>query len=110
MSNPRRKNPKSLPRLPPSAFTPPNATPGDSFPLVPGSNTAHPPKIIDANLVIANDDINLTRWLREAGPNLSERIAGVVLTLSGSEQDKIKDMQASNYPRDRSYPDLFYLV
>jgi len=107
MNNPRRKNPKSLPRLPLSAFTPPNATPGDSFPLVPGSNTAHPPKIIDANLIIANEDINLTRWFREAGPNLSERIAGVVLTLPGS---KLKDMQASNCPRDRPYPDPFYLV
>ena len=91
----RRKDPKSLPRLPPSAFSPPNATPGDSFPLVPGSHSVHPAQIIDANVIINGDDINLTRWFREAGPNLSERIAGVVLTLAGSENDKLKDMQAS---------------
>jgi len=107
MSNPRRKDPKSLPRLPPSAFTPPNATTGDSFPLVPGSNTTHPPKIIDANLIIASEDINLTRWLREAGPNLSQKIAGVVLTLPGSEQDKLKDILAS---RQNSTPIISLVI
>ncbi|KAF8622688.1 hypothetical protein AX15_006788 [Amanita polypyramis BW_CC] len=95
MSNPRRKIPKSLPRLPPSAFTPPNASSGDSFPLAPVTHSVHPAKILDANVIINDDDINLTRWFREAGPNLTERIAGVVLTLSGTEEAKIKQILAS---------------
>ncbi|KAK2463202.1 hypothetical protein APHAL10511_004857 [Amanita phalloides] len=94
MSNPRRKNPKSLPRLPLSAFTP-QASPGDSFPLVASPTTVHPTKIIDANVIIDDEDIDLTRWFREAGSNLSQRIAGVVLTLAGSERDKYKEILGS---------------
>ncbi|KAM6502187.1 hypothetical protein JOM56_002164 [Amanita muscaria] len=96
MSNPpRRKNPKSLPRLPLSAFASPSASTGDSFPLPPSPHSVHPTNVIDANIILNDEDINLTRWFREAGPGLSERVAGIVLLLNGTDQEKTNELIAS---------------
>ncbi|KAF8633410.1 hypothetical protein AX17_004581 [Amanita inopinata Kibby_2008] len=92
---PRRKDPKSLPRLPLSAFTPPNTGTADSFHLPPDPIAVHPANIIDANVIVKDGGANLIRWFSEAGPDLAERISGIVLTLSGTEYGKIKEILAS---------------
>jgi len=96
MSNPpRRKNTKTLPRLPLSAFAPPSASTSDSFPLSPSPHSAHPTQVIDANVILTDEDVGLTRWFGEAGSNLSERVVGIVLTLAGTKQENIKELLAS---------------
>ena len=93
MSNPpRRKNPKTLPRLPLSAFAPPSASTSDSFPLPPSPHSVHPSQVIDANVILTDEDVGLTRWFGEAGTNLSERVVGVVLTLPITKQENVNEL------------------
>ncbi|PFH50924.1 hypothetical protein AMATHDRAFT_47531 [Amanita thiersii Skay4041] len=94
---PRRKAPKSLPRLPLSAFAPIN-NPSDAFPLPPSPSKVHPTRVIDANVIIKDGDLDLVQWSKEATSILEDRIAGVVLNLNGIEHDKIKDRQAAALP------------
>lgn len=75
----RRKGPKTLPKLPLSAFTPPNSGTSEKFPLPPSPSTIHPEAVVDASVVIADGD--LSKWKKEAGEALSARIGGVVLTV-----------------------------
>ena len=77
----RRKFPKDLPKLPMSAFSPPNSSALDSFPL-PSPDAFQPTQVIDANVV--SNDINYTQWKKEAGPNLGSKIRAVVLSLPAS--------------------------
>jgi hypothetical protein len=81
----RRKLPKDLPKLPISAFTPPNTSTLESFPLPPSPSVLQPVQVIDANVV--SNDINYSQWKKEAGQNLSSKIRGVVLALPASEID-----------------------
>ncbi|PSR93878.1 hypothetical protein PHLCEN_2v4596 [Hermanssonia centrifuga] len=53
----RRKGQKSSPKLPPSAFTPPNAGTSDQFLLAPSPSSIQPVKIIDAHVVAQNGDL-----------------------------------------------------
>jgi hypothetical protein len=46
----RRRGPKSLPTLPPSAFSPPDSGISDSFPLPQSPTTVHPERIVDARV------------------------------------------------------------
>ena len=78
----RRKFPKDLPKLPLSAFTPPNSSALDSFPLPPSPSTLKPAQVIDANVV--SKDIHYSQWKKEAGKNLGSKIRGVVLVLPAS--------------------------
>lgn len=83
----RRKG--NLPRLPLSAFTPPNTGASDQFPLPPSPSTVQPQKIVDANVVLSTPD--LSQWKADAGETLANRIAGVIVSLDGeslSETDK----------------------
>lgn len=79
----RRKGPKTLPKLPLSAFTPPNSGTSEKFPLPPSPSTIHPDAVVDASVVIADGD--LSQWKKEAGEVLSGRIGGVVLAISDDD-------------------------
>jgi hypothetical protein len=78
----RRKYPKDLPKLPSSAFTPPNSSALEAFP-VPSPSALQPALVVDANVV--SNDINYNQWKKEAGQNLGSKIRGVVLALPASE-------------------------
>jgi len=97
----RRRGPKSLPRLPMSAFTPPNSGSSEKFPLPPSPSTVHPEKVIDANVIVLDGDLNLSEWKQEAGQVLGGRIGGVVLSLPESvdlDPEVIKSRLESGTP------------
>lgn len=81
-----RKFPKDLPKLPLSAFTPPNTGTLESFPLPPSPSTLQPAKVIDANVI--SKDASYSQWKREAGQVLGSKIRGIVLALPSSELEK----------------------
>jgi hypothetical protein len=88
----RRKGPKTLPRLPLSAFTPPNTGTSDRFPLPPTPSNVHPSTIIDAH-VIPSHDGDLGQWKQEIGLTTDGKIGGIigiaVLSLADSEQNTV---------------------
>lgn len=84
----RRKGPKTLPRLPMSAFSPPNSGIGERFPLPPSPSTIHPDSVVDAHIVTTTGD--LSQWKQEAGKVLGSRIRGVVLNLQGKQPGEIE--------------------
>jgi hypothetical protein len=85
----RRKGPKALPRLPLSAFSPPNSGTSERFPLPPSPSAVHPDSVVDGNVTLSIEDINLGQWKKEAGQVLGGRICGVVLSLpEGTDVDK----------------------
>lgn len=84
----RRKGPKVLPRLPLSAFSPPNSGTGERFPLPPSPSTVHPEFVVDAHVVVGDADPNLATWKKEAGQALGGRIGGVVIALPTTNPDK----------------------
>ncbi|KAJ7072235.1 hypothetical protein C8F01DRAFT_1103069 [Mycena amicta] len=77
----RRKGPKILPRLPLSAFSPPNSGTSERFPLPPSPSTVHPESIVDAHVILGDGDVTLATWKKEAGKELGGRIGGLVLSL-----------------------------
>ena len=84
----RRKGPgKALPRLPLSAFSPPPSGTSDSFPRPPSPSTIHPEKVIDAHVVAPGGD--LSKWTQEISKALDGKIAGAVVSLSGTEPSEI---------------------
>jgi len=83
---PPRRLPKDLPKLPLSAFTPPNSSALDSFPLPPSPSNLHPTQVIDANVV--SNDVNYSQWKKEAGQSIGSKIRGVVLALPGAELER----------------------
>ena len=87
----RRKGPKTLPRLPLSAFSPPNSGTSDRFPLPPSPSTIHPDSVVDAHVVAAGD---LSHWKQEAGEVLAGRIRGVILSLQDKEPTEIEKIVA----------------
>ncbi|KAF9024855.1 hypothetical protein BDZ89DRAFT_1068791 [Hymenopellis radicata] len=89
----RRKGPKNLPRLPLSAFSPPNSGTGEKFPLPPSPSTVHPEGVIDGSVSLLDGDLAMTRWKMEAGSVLGGRIGGVVVTLANA--DVAAQLQAS---------------
>jgi hypothetical protein len=91
-----RKAPQSLPRLPLSAFSPPNSGTSDSF-LPVSPSTVRPERIIDGHVVATGGD--LTVWKKEAGPKLSE--GGVVLNLQGTDVEKTLAAYVLQSPFDR---------
>lgn len=82
----RRKGTKQLPRLPLSAFTPPNTGTSDKFPLPPSPSTVHPETVIDAHVY---GDAELTNWRKEAGETLGSRVTGVVLSAPPDRVDEV---------------------
>lgn len=86
---PRRKGPKDLPKLPASAFVPPNSATEESFPLGPDPSTVQPEAVIDANVIVDDGDITHSKWKKDAGQVLGGRIRGVVLSLPGADLAKV---------------------
>jgi hypothetical protein len=92
----RRKGPKSLPRLPLSAFSPPNSGTSDRFPLPPSPSTVHPDKVVDGRVVVRSRS-DLVQWKKETGQKLGGRIGGVVVTLEGGDLDKaLEELESGN--------------
>ncbi|KAF8161186.1 hypothetical protein B0H34DRAFT_699811 [Crassisporium funariophilum] len=90
-----RKNPRDLPKLPLSAFTPPNSGTLERFPLPPSPSTLQPAQVIDANVI--SQDLNYSKWKKEAGQVLGNKIRGVVLALPGAEiEAALKELKASS--------------
>ncbi|KAF8200926.1 hypothetical protein BJ912DRAFT_843679 [Pholiota molesta] len=89
-----RKFPKDLPKLPLSAFTPPNTGTLESFPNPPSPNSLQPAKVIDANVV--SKDASYSQWKKEAGQALGSKIRGIVLALPTGELDKALTSYKSN--------------
>jgi len=86
----RGKGPKPHPRLPLSAFSPPNtASLESSFPMPASPATSHPEVVIDGNVIVPTGDLNLTQWKVEAGPVLDSRVKGVVLSMPGIDESLI---------------------
>lgn len=84
----RRKGPKQLPKLPLSAFTPPNTGTSEQFPLAPSPSSLQPETIVDGH-VIAPDG-NLSSWKEQTGQTLGGRIRGVVLSLHGVQPEDVE--------------------
>jgi hypothetical protein len=89
-----RKFPKDLPKLPSSAFSPPDSSALDANPLL-SPNALQPAQVVDANVV--SNDINYSQWKKEAGQNLGSKIRGVVLSLPASEiHAALKELDSSS--------------
>ncbi|EDR09065.1 uncharacterized protein LACBIDRAFT_296283 [Laccaria bicolor S238N-H82] len=85
----RRRGPKSLPKLPLSAFSPPNSGTAETFLPPPGSDV-QPEAVIDANVVSKGDlQLTLAQWRKEAGQPLIARTRGIVLSLTAAELEKV---------------------
>lgn len=91
----RRKGPgKTLPKLPLSAFSPPNSGTSESFPLPPDPSNNHPAAVIDTSLSAAEV---LQGWTPEVGRVTSRSVNGVVIALSGdSETNAIERIQEAH--------------
>jgi len=84
----RRKGAKTLPRLPLSAFTPPNTGSSEAFPLPPSPSTLKPEELVDAYVIAPDGD--LSAWKEQAGPTLNSKTKGVVLSLYGKETPQVE--------------------
>jgi hypothetical protein len=76
----RNKPAKPKPRLPLSAFSPPNSGTGDKFPLPPSPATVHPQAVYDASARIPSIDA-LNGYSSTLGNALSSRLKGVVVSI-----------------------------
>lgn len=81
----RKKGPKNLPKLPPSAFSPPPTGTSEAFPL-PVSPSTHPEAVIDAHVTIPADR-PLDQWKEEVGGVYGGRIASVVINAREHDLD-----------------------
>jgi hypothetical protein len=79
----RRRTPKGIPRLPLSAFTPPNSGASEKFPLAPSPSTVIPELILDADVKISID-----QWESETEATLGKR-SGIVLSVKGKDAESI---------------------
>ncbi|KAG6879670.1 hypothetical protein C0992_013206 [Termitomyces sp. T32_za158] len=94
----RQRPPK--PRLPLSAFSPPNSASGDTFQLPPSPTTTHPKAIIDANVIIAGA-VDFSTWKHEAGSILGARADGLVLSLPNADLKNTVDQLED---KDQTFP------
>ncbi|KAF9012419.1 hypothetical protein BDQ17DRAFT_1232265 [Cyathus striatus] len=90
---PRSKGPKKPPRLPLSAFTPPNTGTSESFPLAPSPSTIHPEILIDANVVVQSKDLRDTvkQWSDEMAEPLEKRTGNVIISFAPNYLNQIAE-------------------
>ncbi|KAI6125705.1 hypothetical protein EV401DRAFT_2088010 [Pisolithus croceorrhizus] len=81
--------PRNLPKLPLSAFSPPNTGTSDTFPFPPTSSAVVPTGIVDAHLRVSAipDDVN--RYKGDIGQLVLEKTEGVVLIVENQPSDDI---------------------
>ena len=76
-----------------SVFTPPPSGTSDNFPRPPSPSTIIPEKVIDAHVVAPGGD--LAKWQQETSEALGGKLAGAVVSLSGTESSEIEKAIAS---------------
>jgi len=94
----RRKGPKALPTLPLSAFTPPNTGTNDQFPVPVSPSALHPFKVVDAHVILGGGGLGGWKDEMKKAKGLDEKLAGVVVSLSGVEgevEKLIKQLSSS---------------
>lgn len=84
-----RRRPKNLPTLPISAFTPPNSSTSESFPIAHSPAFTHPTAVIDANL---NSQIDLDQWRASIGRISPRNVHGVVISLPADASSDTLDV------------------
>ncbi|TDL26303.1 hypothetical protein BD410DRAFT_576545 [Rickenella mellea] len=84
----RRKGPKTLPKLPLSAFSPPNTGTSDKFPLAPSPSTVHPEKVIDAHVTVRDGE--LSQWREETKSAIGVKAEGAVVSLQGLSLEEVE--------------------
>lgn len=82
----RRKGPKNLPKLPLSAFSPPNTGTSDTFALSPTTSSVVPAGIIDSHLRVSE---GIDQYREAVGQLVFEKIKGIVLTADAQSSDDI---------------------
>ncbi|KAI6046072.1 hypothetical protein EDC04DRAFT_2864957 [Pisolithus marmoratus] len=83
------EGPRNPPKLPLSAFSPPNTGTSDGFPLPPASSAVVPVGIIDAHLRVSAIPDGVDRYKDDIGQLVVEKIKGVVLTIENQPSDDI---------------------
>ncbi|TFK73985.1 hypothetical protein BDN72DRAFT_868829 [Pluteus cervinus] len=84
----RRKGPKTLPKLPLSAFSPPPTGVAESFGLAASPSTIHPETVVDSHVLLTGSK-SLDQWKQEAGGSFVGRVTGVVANAHGSDLSKV---------------------
>ncbi|KAI0268659.1 hypothetical protein BC834DRAFT_968117 [Gloeopeniophorella convolvens] len=85
----RRKGSKALPKLPLSAFSPPNSGVSESFPLPPSPSTVHPDRVVDVSVRAP-----ISEWKKQVSGTLEGRVRAIVVKASESELEGLES-QAS---------------
>ncbi|KAG8835011.1 hypothetical protein FRC17_005859 [Serendipita sp. 399] len=95
-SNTRKNRPaKAIPRLPLSAFSPPNSGTGEKFPLPPSPTTVHPEVVYDAGTAVTSID-GLNSYASAFGAAPNPRLAGVVVSLPDANLDSVEQLASSS--------------
>lgn len=94
----RSKPAKPIPRLPLSAFSPPNSGTGEKFPLPPSPKTVHPQTVLDASVALSSAD-TLSSYSSALGNNLSSRLYGVVVSVPQEQLQSVGQMYVIYFDR-----------
>ncbi|KAG1716640.1 hypothetical protein ID866_518 [Astraeus odoratus] len=99
LANGRRKNP---PKLPLSAFSPPNTGTSDTFPLPPTPSAVVPVGVVDSHLRVSASPASIDQYKENVGQLTLEKITAVVLTIDSQRSNDIPSLLQGL----RSYIDL----